>query len=102
MTIEIEQDQGETQTVPISIQRRLDASNLQKLINAVNQVLKEGAQNIIIELSKMELLFSSGLFALYSIALLMRGDAPIGPGLGLGGFHSIDRDRVNGIQVCYR
>jgi len=41
---------------------------------------------------------SSGLVALHSIALLLRGETPPDPESGWNAFHSIARDRETGAQ----
>lgn len=98
MTTKIEQAQGKTQIALVSIQGRLDASNYQEVINTAKQAIEEGAQNLLIDLSKLEFLSSSGLIALHSIALLMRGDKPSNLENGWEAFHALDRDRSSGIQ----
>ena len=41
---------------------------------------------------------SSGVVALHSIALLMRGETPPDPAAGWQAFHSIDHARAGGVQ----
>ena len=98
MTTKIEQAQGKTQIALVSIRGRLDASNYQEVINTAKQAIEEGAQNLLIDLSKLEFMSSSGLIALHSIALLMRGDKPSNPEYGWEAFRALDRDRSSGIQ----
>lgn len=98
MTIKIEQAHGKTQIALVSIRGRLDASNYQEAINTSKQAIEEGAQNLLIDLSKLEFISSSGLIALHSIALLMRGDKPSNLENGWEAFHALDRDRSSGIQ----
>ena len=74
MTIKLDQVQGKTQVTVLSIQEDLDASNYQEVINTATQAFNEGAQYLLIDMSKMPFMSSSGLIALHSIVLLMRGE----------------------------
>jgi len=98
MTIKLEQVQGENQVMILSIEGDLDASNYQEVINTAKQALAEGAQYLLIDMSKIPFMSSSGLIALHSVALLMRGDEPPDPEYGWEAFHTLDRDRESGLQ----
>ncbi len=98
MTIKLEQVQGENQVMILSIEGDLDASNYQKVINTAKQALSEGTQYLLIDMSKIPFMSSSGLIALHSVALLMRGDDPPDPEYGWEAFHTLDRDRESGLQ----
>lgn len=98
MTIKLEQAQDNTQVTILSIEGDLDASNFEDVINTAKQALAAGAQYLLIDMSKMPFMSSSGLIALHSVALLMRGDEPPDPQYGWGAFHALDRDRESGLQ----
>lgn len=98
MTIKLEQAQGNTQVTILSIEEDLDASNYQEVINTAKQALEDGAKYLLIDMSRMLFMSSSGIVALHSIALLMRGEAPPDPEHGWEAFRAIDHDRDSGIQ----
>jgi len=98
MTIKLDQVQGKTQVTVLSIQEDLDASNYQEVINTATQAFNEGAQYLLIDMSKMPFMSSSGLIALHSIVLLMRGEEPSDPEYGWEAFRALDRDRGSGVQ----
>jgi anti-anti-sigma regulatory factor len=49
-------------------------------------------------MSEMPFMGSSGLVALHSVAILMRGESPPDPEGGWGALRSIDREREAGLQ----
>jgi len=98
MTIKLTQVQSKDQVMVLSIQGDLDASNYKEVINTAKQALSEGAQYLLIDMAEMPFMSSSGLIALHSVALLMRGDQPPDPEHGWEAFHAMDRDRESGLQ----
>lgn len=98
MTIKLEQTKGNAEIILISVQGNLDASNYQELITSGKRALEEGAKHLIIDMSDMPFMSSSGLMALHSISLLVRGKEPVDPEFGWEAFSAIDRDRGSEIQ----
>ena len=98
MTITFEQAQGNPQVTLLSIEGDLDASNYQDVISAAQQAIEGGAQYLLIDMSKIPFMSSSGFIALHSITLLMKGDAPSDPEHGWEAFRAIDRERGQGKQ----
>jgi anti-anti-sigma regulatory factor len=98
MTIKLEQANNEIRLAVISIQGPLNASNYKELINVATYAKKEGAQYLYIDMSEMTSLSSSGIFALYSVALLMNGKEPPNPEYGWSAYHALIRERGNGRQ----
>jgi anti-anti-sigma regulatory factor len=76
----------------------LDASNYQIVIDKASEVYAEGTRNILLDLSEVPYMGSSGLVAFHSVALLMRGETPPDPEAGWGALRSIDRERDAGLQ----
>jgi anti-anti-sigma regulatory factor len=87
-------------TVILSLNGELDASNYLDVIEKVRQLYKEGARQLVIDLSNVTFLSSSGLVALHSAALVMRGDEPPNPELGWSAFHAIAADVDRGFETC--
>ena len=87
--------------VPVTIvqlEGELDASNYQDLIACVREAYAAGSRDLLLDLTGLDFLASSGLMALHSAALIMRGDEPPNPENGWGAFRAIGRDRDNGIE----
>ena len=75
--MEISQEQaqtGFTQVTILKLAGELDASNYRQVIAAVQAATAAGAKDPLLDLSDVNFLSSSGLVALHSIALLMRGE----------------------------
>ena len=98
MTITIDQAQGKVPVTILGVQGDLDASNYQDVIDSATQAYEAGARDILIDMSDIKFMSSSGLVALHSIALLMRGEELPDPEHGWEAFRTLDRDRESGIQ----
>jgi anti-anti-sigma regulatory factor len=98
MSITIDQAQGKVPVTILSVQGDLDASNYQDVIDSATQAYEAGARDILIDMSEIKFMSSSGLVALHSIALLMRGEELPDPEYGWEAFRTLDRDRESGVQ----
>ncbi len=87
-------------TIILDLDGELDASNYLDVIERVHQLYDEGARQLIIDLSDLTFLSSSGLVALHSAAMIMRGENPPGPELGWSAFHAIATDVEQGFETC--
>lgn len=102
MEIIVSQVQG---NVPVTILKphgELDASNYQDLIAKAQEVYKAGGRHILLDLSKVTYMSSSGVVALQSIAALLRGEEPPDLESGWGTYRAIDRDRDTGFQPHFK
>jgi len=91
--------------VPVTVLRPsgdLDASNFQDLIAEAQRVYATGARDILLDLSDVPYMSSSGLVALQSIAALLRGEVLAGPEEGWGALHAVRRDRDSGPQAHFK
>jgi anti-anti-sigma regulatory factor len=91
MTVDIVQGR-----VPVTILRlkgALDSSNYEAVIAKARTMREDGARYLLLDLSKVPFMGSSGLIALHSVALLMNGQQPLDPEYGWQAFHDVDRDR---------
>jgi anti-anti-sigma regulatory factor len=98
MSIKLEQAQGNPQVTVLSILGDLDAANYKEVISTAKQALDNGAKFLLIDMSEMKFMSSSGLIALHTVALLMRGEAPSDTEHGWEAFHAFERDRDSGLQ----
>jgi anti-anti-sigma regulatory factor len=80
----------------------LDASSFRGLIARAKEVYDTGARDILLDLSDTSYLSSSGLVALHSIAMMLRGEKPPDLESGWGTFRSIDRDKDLGLQQHFK
>jgi len=87
-------------TVILDLDGELDASNYLDVIDRVRQLYNGGARQLVIDLSDLTFLSSSGLVSLHSSALVMRGEEPPSPDLGWSAFHAIASDVDQGFETC--
>lgn len=98
MTIDVE-DLGGTPAVSVlALDGELDASNYERVIEVVRDAYTRGARGLVLDLSKLSFMASSGLFALHSAFRIMRGETPPDPESGWGALHEMagDHDAASG------
>jgi len=98
MDITVKQVHGSVPVTLLQTHGDLDASNYQDLIAKGKEVYEAGTRNILLDMSDTPFMGSSGLAALHSLALLVRGDELPDLESGWNVFHEIDRDRDSGLQ----
>lgn len=80
--------------VPVAVMRlegELDAASYEDVIASVRQLADAGTRHLVIDLTDLSYMGSSGLFAIHSVAMLLRGEEPPDPEAGWGAIHSMDR-----------
>jgi len=82
----------------ISTHGDIDASNYLELVAKAQELYRSGIRDVLIDLGDTSFLSSSGLVALHSIALLMRGEKPHDPEEGWGAIHAMTDDVDSGFQ----
>lgn len=98
MHISVDQVQDKVPVTILHVRGALDAASYQTLIARAREVYNAGARDILLDLSDMSFMSSSGLVALHSIAVMLRGETLPDPELGWGAIRAIDRDRGAGLQ----
>ena len=73
----------------LALRGELDASNFEALIEAARAEARDGATALVLDLRDLSYMGSSGLVALHSAALLMRGQEPPSPESGWSAFHDV-------------
>jgi anti-anti-sigma factor len=96
MRITLKQMQGRVPFVVMSIHGDLDASNYEQVILKAHELYQAGTRHVLLDLGDMPFMGSSGVVAIHSIALLMRGEQAPDPQAGWQAFHSIDQARSSG------
>lgn len=87
-------------TVILSLDGELDATNYLDVIDRVHQLYQGGARKLVLDLSDLSFLSSSGLVSLHSAALIMRGEQPPSPEMGWSAFHALASDIDRGFETC--
>ena len=98
MNVSIDQFEGRVPVTIMHVQGDVDASSYQDLISRARELYAGGARHILIDLSGVPYMGSSGLVALHSIAVLLRGQQPPDPEEGWHAFREIGRDVERGAQ----
>jgi len=98
MNITVSQVEGRVPVTIVRLQGELDGSNYLDVIDKARELYEAGSQFMLLDMSEVPFMGSSGLVALHSIALLLRGEEVPDPEHGWGAFHSLDRDREAGVQ----
>lgn len=96
MDIAVTHAQGRVPVVVLRPSGDLDASNYRTLIAKSEEVYNEGARNILLDLSDVPYMSSSGLVALHRITVLLRGQEAAEPSSGWEAMRAIRRDLDSG------
>src|SRR5258705_8678166 len=87
--MDIPTEQPTSDVAVIGLTGELDGSNFEKVIDAGRAARDGGARRIVIDLSGLTYMGSSGLVAIHSIALLLRGQEPTSPEDGWQALHDL-------------
>lgn len=98
MNLTISQVQGRVPVTIVAIQGDLDGSNYQTLIARAKAAYDAGARYLLIDMSDMPFMASSGLVALHSIVKLLQGAPTPNPEAGWEALHAISREQTLGMQ----
>jgi anti-anti-sigma regulatory factor len=98
MSTEVTNYPGLVPVTVLQVEGSLDGSNYQALVARAQEMYAFGTRNLLLDLSKLNFLGSAGIIALHRVALLFRGKQLSGLDEGWAAFHSLDRDRDNGMQ----
>lgn len=96
MEIAFYQAQGRVPVTVLQPRGSLDASNYKELIAKGQEVCDAGTRYILLDLGGVSFMSSSGLVALHSIAMMLRGEAL--PESGWDAFRAIGQDSDRGVQ----
>lgn len=92
MTIDVEHLGGASPVTVVALAGELDASNYEQVIEVVRDAFARGARGLVLDLSGLSFMASSGLFALHSAVRIMRGETPPDPEAGWGSMHQMGHD----------
>jgi anti-anti-sigma regulatory factor len=98
MDIQLEKTQARVPVTILALNGDLDASNYQEVIKRVNDIFASGGRDLLLDMSQLKFLSSSGIVALHCIALIMRGERPDNLEDGWGALHDVREDESSGKQ----
>ena len=98
MEITVSTQQGKVPVTVLKPHGDIDASNYAGLVTKVEELVKGGAQDFLIDLSDVPFMSSAGLAGLHTLAMLLRGEQLTNPEAGWAVFKSMDRSRASGMQ----
>jgi anti-anti-sigma regulatory factor len=75
----------------------LDATNYLDVIATAKELYAAGTRDLLLDLTDLSFMASSGLVALHSTALIMKGEEPPDLEHGWSAFHGISREKTRGI-----
>lgn len=102
MNLTTETIRGRIAISVLKLQGDLDASSYRAVIARARELYDEGARHLLLDMSEIPFMGSSGLVALHSIAVMLRGEQPPDPEAGWEALHAIDRDRDKGLQSRFK
>ena len=89
-------DRVSPEVAVLALDGELDASNYRELIATGSGLYADGARRLVLDLSKLSYMSSSGIVALHSLALIFRGQQPPDPEAGWSAFHAVSSDTDEG------
>ena len=89
LLIAIEREQAAQPVGVMRLEGELDQSNFMDVINHARELRAEGIGHVVLDLTQLSYMGSSGIFALRSVAIIMSGDEPPDPEGGWGAFHEM-------------
>jgi len=94
IAIEVERSTGPVPCAVVALSGELDASNYERVMEAVERAWASGARGLALDLSHLDFMASSGLIALYTAVRVFRGDPPPDPEAGWGVLHELGNDQA--------
>ena len=98
MEITIEEAQGRVPVTVMKLNGELEAKNYVDVIERGKEVYEAGTRDLLLDLGDLSFMSSSGLVALHSLVLLMRGEEPDDPEAGWSALHAIAEEVESGAK----
>lgn len=90
LTIKVEPNVEGSGVAVMALEGELDAASYLDVIERTRQLTGAGTRGLVLDLSALSYMGSSGLFALHSMAMLLRGRTPPDPEQGYAALHEAD------------
>lgn len=88
LTITIDQVSDRVPVAVMKLEGELDAASYLDVIAKARELSEQGTRHILLDLGGLTYMGSSGLFALHSVAMLLRGQEPPDPEDGWSAIHT--------------
>jgi anti-anti-sigma regulatory factor len=98
MELKIEAIEEPNQTGVMSLAGDLDASNFQQVIAEAQKLFNGGVRHLLLDLTGLAFMSSSGLVALHSIAKIFRGEKPPDLEYGWAAIHAMGEENERGVE----
>jgi anti-anti-sigma regulatory factor len=98
MLLTLESAHGRVPVDILAIHGPLDASNFEAVIAKVRELYQNGTRYLLLDLSDVPFMGSSGVVAIHSAALLMRNQEPPNPEHGWQAYHTLDSERDQKVE----
>lgn len=100
LNISVEHENGRVPVAVMRLNGELDAASYLEVIERAREVAQAGTRHVVLDLSELSYMGSSGLFAIHSVAMLLRGEEPPDPEGGWGAIHAAEgRDADAGANL---
>lgn len=102
LTITVSHESARVPVAMMKLEGELDAATYLDVIASARQLVDEGTRFVLLDLGELTYMGSSGLFAIHSVALLLRGELPPDPEGGWGAIHEVegrDQERVEELKL---
>lgn len=96
----VEQAEGPVPVTILALNGELDASSYERVIDTVRRIYDAGGRRLLMDLTGLAFISSSGLVALHSSLRLMRGEAPPDLDQGWGALHAIGNEIGGGSELA--
>ena len=96
LSTSVEEATGRVPITIVSLDGELDASNFEHFADEFRPLYDAGTRNLLLDLTDLTFLASSGLVALSSIVRILHGKPPIDPETGWGALHELGHDVADG------
>jgi anti-anti-sigma regulatory factor len=90
--MDITTDRPSADVAVIALSGELDGSNFERVIEAGRAARDGGARKVVLDLSGLTYMGSSGLVAIHSISMLLHGQEPTSPDDGWQAIHDVGSD----------
>src|SRR3954451_997197 len=97
----VEQVEGPTPVTVVALDGELDGATYEGIIDTIRGLYAAGTRKLLLDLSDLSFISSSGLVAIHSAMRLMRGEAPPDPEQGRKALRAI-RDAVEAASAQTR
>ncbi len=101
----VERAEGRVPITIVALDGELDASNFEDLTAAVRDLYEQGTRQLLLDLTDLRFMASSGLVALHAIVRIMHGEAAPDADAGWNALHTVGLDAASGsaqtdVQLC--